>query len=252
MSKQRDHDHQDLPNSHSSSVKLKYLKLGYRYVTSYSLYLILIPLVTIVSPPLSSLMVAKEDFKFTQLYNLLSLSLLPIISCSSLLVFLAILYFTNRPRKVYLVDFACYKPHPTLKTSKTTCLDRIVQCGAFSEENIEFQRKVFERSGIGDEAYLPDSVTGIPPRPTLFEARKEAEMLMFGAIDELLEKTGVNSRDIGIVVVNCSLYSPSPSLACMVVNRYKLRGNVKSYTLAGMGCSAGLISIDLAQRLLQV
>lgn len=253
MCNQCDHDHQDIPNSHSSSVNLKYLKLRYHYLISYSLYLILIPLLTILSPPLSSLiMISKEDFTFTHLYNLLILNLLPIISCSSILIFLVTLYLASRRRKVYLVDFACYNPHPALKASKTTCIDRIVQSGAFSEESIEFQRKVFERSGIGDEAYLPDSVTGIPPRPTLYEARKEAEMLMFGAIDEVLEKTGVNPRDIGIVVVNCSLYSPSPSLACMVVNRYKLRGNVKSYSLAGMGCSAGLISIDLAQRLLQV
>jgi len=38
----------------------------------------------------------------------------------------------------------------------------------------------------------------------------------------------------------------------MVVNRYKLRANVKSYSLAGMGSSAGPISFDLAQQLLQV
>ncbi|GLU10251.1 hypothetical protein SLE2022_270700 [Rubroshorea leprosula] len=38
----------------------------------------------------------------------------------------------------------------------------------------------------------------------------------------------------------------------MIVNHYKLRGNVISYNLGGMGCSAGLISIDLAKDLLQV
>ncbi|QHO51379.1 3-ketoacyl-CoA synthase [Arachis hypogaea] len=37
----------------------------------------------------------------------------------------------------------------------------------------------------------------------------------------------------------------------MVVNHYKLRGNIRSYNLGGMGCSAGLISIDLAKDLLQ-
>jgi 3-ketoacyl-CoA synthase len=36
------------------------------------------------------------------------------------------------------------------------------------------------------------------------------------------------------------------------VNHYKLRGNILSYNLGGMGCSAGLISIDLAKDLLQV
>ncbi|GAU35195.1 hypothetical protein TSUD_31250 [Trifolium subterraneum] len=84
------------------------------------------------------------------------------------------------------------------------------------------------------------------------EARKEAEEVMFGAIDELLEKTGVKAKDIGILVVNCSLFNPTPSLSAMIVNHYKLRGNVQSYNLGGMGCSAGLISIDLAKQLLQV
>ncbi|CAA2958761.1 3-ketoacyl- synthase 6-like [Olea europaea subsp. europaea] len=37
----------------------------------------------------------------------------------------------------------------------------------------------------------------------------------------------------------------------MVVNKYKLRSNIESYNLSGMGCSAGLISMDLARDLLQ-
>ncbi|GMH29239.1 hypothetical protein Nepgr_031082 [Nepenthes gracilis] len=84
------------------------------------------------------------------------------------------------------------------------------------------------------------------------EARKEAEMVMFGAIDELLEKTAVKAKDIGIVVVNCSLFNPTPSLSAMIVNRYKMSGYVESFNLGGMGCSAGLIAIDLAKQLLQV
>jgi len=38
----------------------------------------------------------------------------------------------------------------------------------------------------------------------------------------------------------------------MIVNLYKLRGNIVSFNLGGMGCSAGMISIDLAKDLLQV
>ncbi|PNX86360.1 3-ketoacyl-CoA synthase 11-like protein [Trifolium pratense] len=84
------------------------------------------------------------------------------------------------------------------------------------------------------------------------EARKEAEEVMFGAIDEVLEKTGVNAKDIGILVVNCGMFSPTPSLSAMIVNHYKLRENVLSYNLGGMGCSAGVISIDQVKHLLQV
>lgn len=83
-------------------------------------------------------------------------------------------------------------------------------------------------------------------------ARSEAEVVIFSAIDDLMNKTGLKPKDIDILIVNCSLFSPTPSLSAMVVNKYKLRSNIKSYNLSGMGCSAGLISIDLARDLLQV
>ena len=52
-------------------------------------------------------------------------------------------------------------------------------------------------------------------------------------------------------MVNCSLFNPTPSLSAMIVNHFKMRGDVISYNLAGMGCSAGVIAIGLAQRLLK-
>ncbi|KAL6966817.1 3-ketoacyl-CoA synthase 20 [Sarracenia purpurea var. burkii] len=70
--------------------------------------------------------------------------------------------------------------------------------------------------------------------------------------DDLFAKTGVKAKDIGILIVNCSLFNPTPSLSAMVVNRYKLPGNVLSFNLGGIGCSTGLISIDLAKQVLQV
>ena len=38
----------------------------------------------------------------------------------------------------------------------------------------------------------------------------------------------------------------------MIVNKYKLRGNIRSFNLGGMGCSVGVIAVDLAKDLLQV
>jgi len=38
----------------------------------------------------------------------------------------------------------------------------------------------------------------------------------------------------------------------MVINKYKMRSNVRTYNISGMGCSAGVIAIDLAKDLLQV
>lgn len=38
----------------------------------------------------------------------------------------------------------------------------------------------------------------------------------------------------------------------MIVHHFKMRPNVITYNLSGMGCSAGIISIGLAKELLQV
>ncbi|GMY20618.1 3-ketoacyl-CoA synthase 11 [Fagus crenata] len=131
-------------------------------------------------------------------------------------------------------------------------MDQSRLTGTFTKENLEFQRKILERSGLGDSTYLPEAVLNIPPNPSMVEARKEAEAVMFGAVDELFAKTAVKPKDIGILVVNCSLFNPTPSLSAMVINHYKLQGNIVSYNLGGMGCSAGLLSIALAKDLLQV
>lgn len=124
--------------------------------------------------------------------------------------------------------------------------------GSFSEESLEFQKKILERSGLGDKTYFPEAVKRVPPDYSFGEATKEAELVMFGAVDDLLAKTSVKTKDIGILVVNCSSFTGVPSLSAAVVNRYKLRSDIVSYTLSGMGCSAGVISVDLAKRLLQV
>ncbi|CBI32915.3 unnamed protein product, partial [Vitis vinifera] len=36
-------------------------------------------------------------------------------------------------------------------------------------------------------------------------------------------KTGTKTKDIDILIVNCSIVSPTPSLSAMVINKYKLR-----------------------------
>lgn len=233
---------------YKQSVKLKYVKLGYHYLISHGMYLFLTPLLITITTQLSTL--SLEDFQ--NLFDHLRGNFISAVLCSMLAVFLSTLYFLTRPRPVYLVDFACYKPEDARKCPRQIFMDRSRSIGTFTEENIEFQRKVLERSGLGESTYLPEAVIRVPPNPCLAEARKEAEMVMFGALDQLFEKTGVRPKDIGILIVNCSLFNPTPSLSSMVVNHYKLRGNVISYNLGAMGCSASLISIDLAKHLLQV
>lgn len=230
------------------TVKLKYVKLGYHYLISNAVYLLLVPLLAAVAAHLSRLTV--DDLYV--MWDQLRLNVITVILCTVILVFLTTIYFTTRPRPVYLLDFSCYKPEEERKCPKQVFVERSVLAGTFTEENLSFQKKILERSGLGQSTYFPEAVLRVPPNPCMAEARKEAEMVMFGAIDDLLAKTNVKPKDIGILVVNCSLFNPTPSLSAMVVNRYKLRGNIASYNLGGMGCSAGLISIDLAKQLLQV
>ena len=63
---------------------------------------------------------------------------------------------------------------------------------------------------------------------------------------------GLKPTDIDILIVNCSLFCPTPSLSAMIVNHFRMRPDVLSYNLGGMGCSAGVIAIGLAEKLLQV
>lgn len=237
----------DLPNL-KQSVKLKYVKLGYHYLISHAMYLILVPLITLVSVQLSALTLGN----IKEVWNQLQYNLVTVVLCSTLFIILSTIYFMSQPRPVYLVNFALYKPPDNLKCTRETFTEHSKLAQIFNEENLAFQKKVLERSGLGQSTYLPEALLTVPPSPSMVQARKEAEMVMFGAIDQLLAKTGVKAKDIGILVVNCSLFNPTPSLSSMIVNHYKLRGNIKSFNLGGMGCSAGLISIDLAKQLLMV
>ncbi|CBI32597.3 unnamed protein product, partial [Vitis vinifera] len=91
--------------------------------------------------------------------------------------------------------------------------------GDFDESALEFQRKILERSGLGEETYVPEAMHYIPPQPSMAAAREEAEQVMFGSLDKLFANTNVKPKDIGILVVNCSLFNPTPSLSAMIVNK---------------------------------
>ena len=41
-------------------------------------------------------------------------------------------------------------------------------------------------------------------------------------------------------------------MAAMLVNRFKMRREVLTYSLAGMGCSSSIVCVDLARHMLKV
>ncbi|WRX30861.1 FAE1/Type III polyketide synthase-like protein - like 10 [Theobroma cacao] len=187
-----------------------------------------IPLFCIILTHLSTITV--EDF--IQLHENLRLNCVTVWLLSISIAFLATLYFMCRPRNVYLVNFACYKPERAQMVSKELFMQLSAKNERFTEESLTFQKKILERSGFGQTTYAPKALIQVPANRTMAEARKETETVMFGAIDELLAKTGVKPRDIGILVVNSSLFNPTPSLSAAIVhhNSYALVVSTENMT----------------------
>ncbi|KAE8667856.1 putative 3-ketoacyl-CoA synthase 2 [Hibiscus syriacus] len=233
----------------SRSVKLKYVKLGYHYLISHLPTLCLVPLMCVIVVEACRLSLDDIHAVWAQLQcNLFTVTLL-----CSLLVVLSTVYFMSRKRCVYLVDFSCYLPPSHLKIKHDYFMEYCKAESGFDDSSLEFLGKIMERSGLGEETCAPETMRSIPPRPPLIaDARKEAEMVMFGALDKLFANTNVKPRDVGILVVNCSIHNPTPSWSAMIIHKYKMRSNIKSFNLGGMGCSAGVIAVDLAKDMLRV
>ncbi|XP_015166551.1 3-ketoacyl-CoA synthase 20-like [Solanum tuberosum] len=155
-------------------------------------------------------------------------------------------------QKVFLIDFACYKPLASQMCTKEKSLEIAKSMGNYSEEMLDKMRMAMDKVGLGDSTYLPKTLVTNSPNLCLETSLKEAQDVMFGALDIVFEKTKIDPKDVGILIVNCSVFDPVPSLSCMIVNHYKMNENVLSYNLGGMGCTAGLLAVRLANQLLQV
>lgn len=102
----------------------------------------------------------------------------------------------------------------------------------YGEEDLAFATKVFNKSGLGRHAtYLPPSIHPVhcegEPRTDLDSAEDEARLVLFGALSALMSKTGLRPKDIDILVTTCSIFCPTPSMASLVVNHFKMRGDVQ-------------------------
>jgi 3-ketoacyl-CoA synthase len=123
----------------------------------------------------------------------------------------------------------------------------------FTDDDLVFMGKVVSRSGLGDDTYLPPCMLQLhDPKPTMEDARREFETVVFSAVRDALNKAGVHPRQVGIVITNCSLFNPTPSLSATLMNAFKMPSSTVNYSLGGMGCSAGVIAVDLARQMLQL
>ena len=72
--------------------------------------------------------------------------------------------------------------------------------------------------------------------------RKEAETVICTCLEALFEKTGLGPKEVDFLVVNCSLFSPTPSLAALACNRFRFRSNCRTYNLSGQVCSSAALA----------
>ncbi|KAM7273873.1 hypothetical protein ACFE04_028537 [Oxalis oulophora] len=166
-------------------------------------------------------------------------------------VFVLKRYF-SRPASVYLVDFSCFKPPSLCRIPFSYFVENISLYGNFDKESVAFMAKILDSAGLSEETCLPPALHYIPPKTHQTESIKEAQMVLFPVMEDLLSKTKISATDIDILIINCCVFSPSPSLSSIIVNKFSMRSDVKSYNLSGMGCSASAIAVDLAQNLLKV
>ncbi|KAM3399839.1 hypothetical protein ACQJBY_004979 [Aegilops geniculata] len=164
---------------------------------------------------------------------------------------LATLYLMSCPRSVYLVDYACCRPNSNCRVSIGSSVENVRFSPYLDDGGVDFMTRMLKRSGLGDQTYLHPSFHYIPPRCCLSDGRDEAEQVIFAAVDDLFAKTGISPGAIDILVTTCSGFNPTPSLADIVVNKYKLRADIRSVHISGMGCSAGVISLEVVRNLLQ-
>jgi 3-ketoacyl-CoA synthase len=114
----------------------------------------------------------------------------------------------------------------------------------------KFLLKTIVNSGIGEQTYAPRIIfEGREGSPTLNDGISEMEEIFNDSIAKLLARSAISPSEIDVLVVNIALFVTLPSLSSHIINRYKMRHDVKVYNITGMGCSASLISLDIIQNI---
>jgi 3-ketoacyl-CoA synthase len=122
------------------------------------------------------------------------------------------------------------------------------------KEKHEFISKLFLSSGISTTrtavpACIQPTFTD-EPKTDLVNAQAESKMVYSQVISEVLRKTGLQPTDIDILITNTSVYCPTPSIASLVINMFKMREDVQSYHMGGMGCAFGVVGLNLVRVML--
>jgi predicted naringenin-chalcone synthase len=172
------------------------------------------------------------------------------------LILVVAAWLVRRDNPIYVLAFATFKAPDEWKCSHDDLIEQFRRQKCFTDESILFMRRILDRSGTGQATAMPPGICKSlgPDAPkadrSMDASRKEAQVIIFDIVEKALKKANVKPKEIDVLVINCSLFAPTPSLCAMVVSHFGMRSDVATYNLSGMGCSASLISIDLAKKLL--
>uniref|UniRef100_A0A7S4AAA6 3-ketoacyl-CoA synthase n=1 Tax=Pseudo-nitzschia australis TaxID=44445 RepID=A0A7S4AAA6_9STRA len=171
-------------------------------------------------------------------------------------------WLVRRDSPIYLLSFETFKAPDSWRCDQDEIMEMMKRQKCFTQESLNFLRRILDRSGTGPATAWPPGITQClkpdPDDPTkhlitdrsIEASRTEAQTVIFDIVEKALKKANVKPREIDVLIINCSLFSPTPSLCAMVVSQFGMRSDVETYNLSGMGCSASLISVDLAKKLL--
>ena len=160
------------------------------------------------------------------------------------------LFDQRRDQECYILDYQCYKPSDDRMLGTEFCGKVIKRSEALGIDEYKFLLKAIVSSGIGEQTYAPRNVfDGREANPALMDGVLEMEEFFNDSIAKLLARSGINPSEIDVLVVNISMLAAVPSLSSRIINRYKLRHDIKVYNLTGMGCSASLISLDIVKNI---
>jgi len=176
---------------------------------------------------------------------------------STLLGLCLVWYLARHHHPVYLVDFVTFEPPESWQLTHDQLMTCMQRQRCFTEESIMFLKRILDKSGTGQRTAWPPGITQCLrdeskiADQSVEAARKESETVICNVVHNCLKRTGILAPEVDILIINCSLFSPTPSLCAMVMNRFNMRGNVMAYNISGMGCSASLVGIELAQNILR-
>ncbi|TKY49273.1 3-ketoacyl-CoA synthase 21 [Spatholobus suberectus] len=149
-----------------------------------------------------------------------------------------------------MLAYECHKPSEDTKVDSDSCANICLRNKNLGLEEYRFLLKNMTKSGIGENTYAPRNIIeGREAFVTVGDSLKEMDDIMFDTLDNLFNSTGFSPSQIDILVVSVSTFASVPSLTSRIINRYKLRENIKAFNLGGMGCTGSENAIGLVQQL---